>query len=205
MTTLDELAAVGVLPVVVLDDAADAVPLGRALAAGGVTCAEITLRTAAGVDAIATLAADGFLVGAGTVLDAAQLSASADAGAVFVVNPGWNADLVAGARARGLLPVPGVATASEVMTALAAGVDTLKLFPAAQLGGPGMIAALHGPFPNVRFVPSGGIGIDEAPGYAIDPVLSVSTSWIAPRQMIREHRFDEITERARAFRAALGR
>jgi len=205
MTVEERLAATGVLPVVVLDDAADAPDLARALADGGVDAVEITLRTPAGLAAIEAVAGAGLLVGSGTVLDAARVHATVDAGARFVVSPGWSAEVVAACRERDALPIPGVATATEVMTVTAAGLGLLKLFPAAQLGGPAAVAALHGPFPEVRFVPSGGIGIDEAPGYAIEPVLSVSTSWIAPRAMIREHRFAEIAERAAAFRAAVGR
>ena len=201
------LAEIAVLPVVVLDDAADAAPLADALAAGGIPCAEVTLRTEAGVAAMAAMrGVDGFLVGAGTVVSAPQLERSVEAGARFVVSPGWSAAVVAGAQAHGVAVFPGVATASEVMTAYEAGLRTLKLFPAAQLGGPGMITALRGPFPDVRFVPSGGIDIDNAADYlALDAVPVVSTSWVAPRAWIAEHRFDEIAERARTFRAALGR
>ncbi|MGN6325414.1 bifunctional 4-hydroxy-2-oxoglutarate aldolase/2-dehydro-3-deoxy-phosphogluconate aldolase [Pseudolysinimonas sp.] len=205
MNLTTQLGEIGVLPVVVLDDAADAPDLARALRDGGVDCAEITLRTSAGLVAIEAVAGAGLLVGAGTVLDAAQVRSTVDAGARFVVSPGWSAEVVAACRKHGVLPVPGVATATEVMTATAAGLRTLKLFPAAQLGGPAAIAALHGPFPDIRFVPSGGIGLDEAPAYAIEPVLCVSTSWIAPRDLIREHRFAEIAERAATFRAAVGR
>ncbi|MFW8745443.1 bifunctional 4-hydroxy-2-oxoglutarate aldolase/2-dehydro-3-deoxy-phosphogluconate aldolase, partial [Mesorhizobium japonicum] len=141
----------------------------------------------------------------GTVLDNAQVRASVDAGARFIVSPGWSDEVVLGSRDLGVLPVPGVATATEVMCALAYGVDTVKLFPAAQLGGAAMISALLGPFPELRVVPSGGIGIGEAADYALDAVLTVSTSWVAPRALIAEHRFDEIRERARAFRAAVDR
>lgn len=205
MSVTAELAAIGVLPVVVIDDAAEAPELARALRAGGIECAEVTLRTEAGLPSLAVMAAEGLLVGAGTVLDRAALDAAVDAGARFAVSPGFGAEIVDACRDRGVLPVPGVATPTEIMTALAAGLATLKLFPAAQLGGPAAIAALHGPFPEVRFVPSGGIDVDNAAEYALDPVLSISTSWITPRALIRERRFDEITERARAFRRVVGR
>jgi len=205
MSVVEDLARVGVLPVVVIDDAADAADLARALRDGGVDCAEITLRTPAGMAAIEAASTEGLLVGAGTVLDRPQLEAAVGAGARFAVSPGWSAEVVRACRELDVVPIPGVATATEVMTAMAEGLRTLKLFPAAQLGGPAAIAALNGPFPDVRFVPSGGIGIDEAPSYMIDPVVSVSTSWIAPRALIREHRFSEITERALAFRRAVGR
>jgi len=202
----DTLGEIGVLPVVVLDDPAQALPLGRALAAGGIPCAEITLRTPAGMAAIRQLSElDGFALGAGTVLSIDQLDAAGDAGAAFAVSPGWHAGIAQRAADRGLDYVPGVATAGEVMTAMAEGLSVLKLFPAAQLGGPGMISALSGPFPDIRFVPSGGIDVDSAASYSQAAVLSVSTSWIAPRALIASGGFDEITERARRFRAAVGR
>lgn len=205
MSVTAELAAIGVLPVVVIDDAAEAPELARALRAGGIGCAEVTLRTEAGLPSLAAMAAEGLLVGAGTVLDRAALDAAVDAGARFAVSPGFGAGIVDACRDRGVLPVPGVATSTEIMAALDAGLTILKLFPAAQLGGPAAVAALHGPFPQVRFVPSGGIDVDNAAGYALEAVLSISTSWITPRALIRERRFDEIADRARAFRRAVGR
>jgi 2-dehydro-3-deoxyphosphogluconate aldolase/(4S)-4-hydroxy-2-oxoglutarate aldolase len=201
-----DLARARVLPVVVIDDPGRAVPLAHALADGGVTCAEITLRTPAGIDAIAAIAGlDGFLVGAGTVLSEEHLDRATDAGARFVVSPGFSARLSRYAAERRVAAVPGVATASEVMAAYAAGHRTMKLFPAAQLGGGGAVTALHQPFPDVRFVPSGGIDIGNAADYNLDAVLTVSTSWIAPRAAISAGRYDEITHRARAFLAALNR
>ncbi|GAA0241406.1 bifunctional 4-hydroxy-2-oxoglutarate aldolase/2-dehydro-3-deoxy-phosphogluconate aldolase [Cryptosporangium japonicum] len=201
-----ELARIRVLPVVVIDDPRHAVPLARALADGGVPCAEITLRTPAAVEAVAAVAElDGFLVGAGTVLSPEQLDRVVDAGARFVVSPGFSAVLSNRASRHGVPAIPGVATASELMSARAAGHTVVKLFPAAQLGGAALVPALHAPFPDVRFVPSGGIGIGTAADYDLDPVLTVSTSWIAPRDAIGAGRFDEITARAREFRAAVGR
>ncbi|EXG82641.1 bifunctional 4-hydroxy-2-oxoglutarate aldolase/2-dehydro-3-deoxy-phosphogluconate aldolase [Cryptosporangium arvum] len=204
--TTTELARIRVLPVVVLDDPRHALPLARALADGGVPCAEITLRTPAAVEAVATVAElDGFLVGAGTVLTPEQFDRVVDAGARFVVSPGFSAVLSNRASRRGVPAIPGVATASELMSARAAGHTVVKLFPAAQLGGAALVPALHGPFPDVRFVPSGGISISNAAEYDLEPVLTVSTSWITPRDVIAAGRFDEITARAREFRAAVGR
>ncbi|TQS41213.1 bifunctional 4-hydroxy-2-oxoglutarate aldolase/2-dehydro-3-deoxy-phosphogluconate aldolase [Cryptosporangium phraense] len=202
----DELARIRVLPVVVIDDPGRCVPLAHALAEGGVPCAEITLRTPDALDAVAAVAdLEGFLVGAGTVVGSSQLDRAVDAGARFAVSPGFDRELSLAASGRGIALIPGVATASEVLAAGAAGHSTVKLFPAAQLGGAGMISALRGPFPDVRFVPSGGISLDNAAEYDLDAVLTVSTSWIAPRAEIAAGRFDEITARARAFRAAVGR
>ncbi|MFC5502702.1 bifunctional 4-hydroxy-2-oxoglutarate aldolase/2-dehydro-3-deoxy-phosphogluconate aldolase [Lysinimonas soli] len=196
----DSLAGIGVLPVIVIDDPRAARPLAEALRAGGVGCAEVTLRTPAGRDSIAEMSAvEGFLVGAGTVLTVEQLDASAAAGARFAVSPGFDGQLVDRAMSSGVLAIPGIATASETMAAMRAGVRTVKLFPAAQLGGPAMIAALRGPFPEMSFVPSGGIDIDNVADYGIDGVLCVSTSWIAPRAMIAQRDFATIAERARAF------
>lgn len=159
----------------------------------------MTLRTSAALRAIAEMGRVGdFLVGAGTILTADQAE-SAAAGARFAVSPGFDAALVPHISAAGMLPIPGVASAGEVMAAMSIGLRTLKLFPARQLGGPGMIAALRGPFSDVEFVPSGGVDIDNAAEYVIDGVVSISTSWITPRQLIDDRDFTEITTRARRF------
>ena len=205
-TVLAELGAMRVMPVVVIDDPADAVPLAEALLAGGVACAEVTLRTPRALDALEQMASvAAFLVGAGTVLTEAQAEECVDRGARFLVSPGTSAQVIRRAAQRGVACIPGVASATEVMTALAEGVSTVKLFPAGQLGGPAMIRALRGPFAEVSFVPSGGIDIDNASSFAIDGVLSVSTSWIAPRAAISRGLFADITERARLFREAVAR
>lgn len=206
MTILDALGEIGVLPVVVLENPEHALPLGAALMAGGIACAEITLRTPAGMAGIRRLSQlEGFVLGAGTVLSVDQLDAAAEAGAAFAVSPGWHPGIAQRAVARGLHYVPGVATAGEVMTAMATGLSVLKLFPATQLGGPGLVSALGGPFPDIRFVPSGGIDVDNAASYILPTVISISTSWITPRVLIASGGFDEITDRARRFRAAVGR
>ena len=196
MSTLDALIETGVVPVITIDDAARAVDLAHALTAGGILCAEITLRTPAGLAAIAAIAAalPDFTVGAGTVLTPTDASKSVDAGARFLVSPGFDEDLVNYAHTRSVLPVPGVATASEVQRALRAGVDHLKLFPAAQLGGRPMIDALAAPFPQVRFLPSGGVTALNAAHYRESPaVFAVSGSWMATRTMIAEGDWETIT------------
>lgn len=198
---LIRLAAIRVLPVVVIDDAAQAVPLARALAAGGVPCAEVTLRTPAAIEAMRAMAGvPDFVVGSGTAVTAEQVEASVEAGARFVVSPGFDESVADRCRGLGVPHVPGVATATEVMRARAAGFTVQKFFPAAQLGGAAALAALHGPFPDLRFVPSGGVGLAEAASYRGSIVHSVSTSWITPRDVIADGRFELITERARAFR-----
>ncbi|POX66061.1 keto-deoxy-phosphogluconate aldolase, partial [Microbacterium sp. Ru50] len=147
-----------IVPVVVLHDAADAHPLADALVAGGIRCAEITLRTAAGIDAIRALRDRGdILVGAGTVVDPDQVDAVVEAGAAFAVSPGFDADVVDRCAERGLPIVPGVATASDIQAALRRGLRYLKLFPAGLVGGLAAVRAFAGPFPDVRFLPSGGV------------------------------------------------
>ena len=187
MSTLETITRVGIVPVITIDDAARAVDLASALAAGGIDCAEITLRTPAGLAAIAAIAEalPDFTVGAGTVLTADDVTRVTDAGARFVVSPGFDDEVVDHARELGVLPVPGVATATEVQRALRAGVDHLKLFPAAQLGGRAMIDALAAPFATVRFLPSGSVSAANMAHYRESPeVFAVSGSWMATRAMI---------------------
>jgi 2-dehydro-3-deoxyphosphogluconate aldolase / (4S)-4-hydroxy-2-oxoglutarate aldolase len=200
MNVLDRIADAGVLAVIVLDDAAEAAPLGAALAAGGLPCIEVTFRTQAAEQAIERLAADGdVIVGAGTVVAPAQVDRAVDAGARFVVSPGFDRTVVDRCQALGVPVVPGLATASEAMAALRAGVDVVKLFPAGPLGGLAMVRALAAPFPGLRFLPTGGIGERDVVGYLTEPaVWAVGGSWVAERSLVREHRFDEIESRARA-------
>jgi len=185
-----------ILPVVVIDDAADAVPLARALHAGGLPMIEITLRTPAALQAIAAIrsALPGMIVGAGTVTGAGDVDAARAAGAQFVVSPGYTHALGEHCRAQGLALLPGVATATEVMVARADGVDFLKLFPATACGGTALLEALHGPFPDIRFCPTGGIDASNAAAWLAQPnVLCIGGSWVAPRTSIRDHDWDGIT------------
>jgi 2-dehydro-3-deoxyphosphogluconate aldolase/(4S)-4-hydroxy-2-oxoglutarate aldolase len=204
MTVLERLGAAGVVPVVVLERADDAAPLGAALARGGLTCVEVTLRTPAAEAAIASLACDpALLVGAGTVLEPAQVDRAVEAGARFVVSPGLDIAVVRRCRRHGVPVLPGVATPTEAMTAIAEGLDAVKLFPAGPLGGPAMAAALRGPFPRLRLLPTGGIGLADVPSYLANPnVLAVGGTWVAPGPLVRERRFEEIAERAAAAAAA---
>jgi len=204
--TLGALAGHPIVPVVVLDDPARAAGLARALAAGGIGCAEVTLRTPAALDAIRAMAeVPDFTVGAGTVLDRAQLDAVLAAGARFVVSPGYDDELVEATRAAGIGVLPGVATASEVQRAVRAGLDAVKFFPADRLGGLGTIAALAGPFPRMGFVPSGGVTAASAAEYLAHPsVPAVSGSWMAPRAAVADGDFGLI-ERLAAEAARIGR
>ena len=192
---LDRLAVARIVPVIVLDDAADAGPLADALLAGGIDCAEITLRTPAGLAAVQALAhRDDILVGAGTVLTAAQTDEAVAAGARFVVSPGLGLDVVSRAQQLGVAVLPGVATATELQAAAAAGLGAVKFFPAGALGGLGMLNALAGPFPGMRFMPSGGVTAENASDYLAHPsVFAVGGSWMVPRTLIGAGRFAEIT------------
>jgi 2-dehydro-3-deoxyphosphogluconate aldolase/(4S)-4-hydroxy-2-oxoglutarate aldolase len=203
MTALERVQACGVVPVVVLDDASAAQSLGEALIAGGLPCAEITFRTAAAEHAIEVLARDERLtVGAGTILDPGQVDRAAAAGAQFVVSPGLDLDVVRRCRELDLPVIPGIATPTEAMSAVRAGLDTVKLFPAQVLGGLSLVTALAGPFPSLRFVPTGGIGPDELADYARhDAILAVGGSWIAPRALLATGALDEIAWRAAQARA----
>jgi 2-dehydro-3-deoxyphosphogluconate aldolase / (4S)-4-hydroxy-2-oxoglutarate aldolase len=187
VNVVDSLAAHRLVPVVVIDDAAHAGPLAKVLVAGGLPVAEVTFRTSAAVDAIARMseAEPDLLVGAGTVTSPEQVDRAVDAGARFVVSPGFSAEVVLRCAERGVFALPGAATATEVMAALAAGVRVVKFFPAATSGGPSAVAALAAPFGDVRFVPTGGITADNAAEYlAIPSVLAVGGSWMVPRQMV---------------------
>ena len=201
--TLERLAAIGVLPVIEIDDADRADALADALISGGVACAEITFRTPAAAQAIAALAArTDFIVGAGTVLATHDVDRAVDAGAAFSVSPGFDERVVARAATRGHLLIPGVATASDVMRARGAGLLVQKLFPAAALGGAAAVSAFSGPFADVRFVPSGGVTPDTAASYRGLAVHALSTSWIAPRASIAAGDFAGIAERAALMREA---
>lgn len=183
------LAAIGrtrVLPVIALNDATRAPGLADALLAADLPLMEITLRTPAALDAIRAVAdVPGITVGAGTVIDAEQVDLAAAAGARFVVSPGLSDEVVGRCAAHGLTCFPGVATPSEIMHALGLGLTTLKLFPAGTIGGPSAVKALSAPFPQVRFIPTGGIGVGDAPDYlALGSVLAVGGSWMVPTSAI---------------------
>jgi len=182
MTGLDVLHGSRIVPVVVLDDASFAPDLADALHAGGIPTAEITLRTPAALDAIRAVAGrSGFAVGAGTVTTVAQVEAAVDAGATYLVSPGFDDAVVERAAELGIPFIPGVATATEIQRAVAAGCDRLKLFPAGVAGGPTALKAFAGPFPDVRFLPSGGVSAANAGEYlTLGNVFAVSGSWMVP-------------------------
>ncbi|MFC4565441.1 bifunctional 4-hydroxy-2-oxoglutarate aldolase/2-dehydro-3-deoxy-phosphogluconate aldolase [Nocardiopsis mangrovi] len=182
--TSDDLFALApVVPVVVLQDAATAVPLARALVAGGLPAIEVTLRTGAGLPAIERIAAEvpGAVVGAGTVTTPEQAADAAKAGAAFLVSPGCTPGLRQAMAGTGLPFLPGVATASEALSLLEAGVTAMKFFPAEAAGGRPLLKALSGPLPQARFCPTGGITPANAPDYlALPNVGCVGGTWLTP-------------------------
>ena len=200
--TLDGILGLGpVMPVLVIEEVADAVQLARVLVDNGISVLEVTLRTPNALAAIACLAeaVPEAVVGAGTVVSPAQLAAVERAGARFAVSPGLTPSLVAAARDSAMPLLPGVMTASEAMTAADNGFTRLKLFPAQQAGGVGMLKALYGPLPELRFCPTGGVTVDNACEFlALPNVMCVGGSWIAPDALMRSRDWDEIGRRARA-------
>ena len=194
------------VPVVVLESAKQAVPLARALVAGGLPVAEVTFRTAAAADAMRAIARDvpDILLGAGTVLTPAQVTAAHEAGAQFLVTPGLNLDVVKAAQALDLPIVPGVNNPGQVEQAMSLGLDVLKFFPAEVSGGVAMLKALSGPYRNVRFVPTGGIGAGNVADYLRLPnVLACGGSWMVDPARIAAGDFDEITRLTKEAIAAI--
>lgn len=194
------VSAAPVIPVIVLEDVAHAVPLARALLAGGLTVLEVTLRSEAALPSIRAIAREvpQAIVGAGTVLSPDDLAAARDAGAHFAVSPGSTAALLEAGRSCGMPWLPGAMTPSEVAAAFAAGYDTLKFFPAAQAGGVEMLKALAGPFPRVKFCPTGGVSLANASEFlALPNVCCVGGSWITPAVSVRASDWAAITRLAR--------
>jgi 2-dehydro-3-deoxyphosphogluconate aldolase/(4S)-4-hydroxy-2-oxoglutarate aldolase len=204
-SVLERIAATRIVPVITVEEVDAADGIAAALIAGGIGVAEITLRTEAGLRAIEQMRArDGILVGAGTVLTPEQVDQVADVGAEFVVSPGLDVEVVRRSAERGLLPIPGIGTASEAQTAIRLGLDFVKVFPAAQLGGAAFIDALSGPFPGLRYLPSGGVTLESAKQYlGRGAVLAVGGSWLTPGVAVRERRFTEIEAACRYTSAAL--
>lgn len=192
---LAAIEASRLVPVIVIEDAGAAPRLAEALVAGGLRVAEVTFRTAGAQAALAAIAADQrLLVGAGTVVRPEQVDQAVAAGARYIVSPGFSPAVVRRCQELGVPALPGVATATEIQTAVAAGVEVLKFFPAEPLGGVGMLKALAAPFPGVRFVPTGGIRAAQLADYlALPSVLAVGGSWMVAARLIEAGDWDEIT------------
>jgi 2-dehydro-3-deoxyphosphogluconate aldolase/(4S)-4-hydroxy-2-oxoglutarate aldolase len=209
MTGRDEalreiLSAAPVVPVLTIEDRAVALPLARALVAGGLTALEVTRRTPAGLDCIRAIAGEveGAAVGAGTVLSPRQLDEAVRAGARFLVSPGATPGLVEAAAASPVPYLPGVATAGEAMTLAEKGYGYLKFFPAEPAGGIAYLKALAAPLPEVRFCPTGGIGAANAGSYlALANVVCVGGSWVAPADALAAGNWTRVTTLARGAAA----
>lgn len=201
------LDQVPVIPVVVVEDLADAVPLARALADGGVPVVELTLRTAVALDAMALIAREvpEVLLGAGTVVSPDQAKRARDAGARFLVSPGSTPRLLEAMTDTGLPFLPGVATVSEALAVLEHGLTEMKLFPAEASGGTAFLSALASPLPQVRFCPTGGVGPGNVADYlALPNVGCVGGSWLTPRDVVRAGEWCEVSRRAAATLALRG-
>jgi 2-dehydro-3-deoxyphosphogluconate aldolase / (4S)-4-hydroxy-2-oxoglutarate aldolase len=197
-----------VIPVIVVERAEHAVPMARALVAGGVRVLEVTLRTAAALAAIEAIAraVPEAIVGAGTVRSVADAHAAQGAGARFAVSPGWSASVATACRDLGLALLPGVATASEVMLASEHGLRFLKFFPAAAAGGPALLKAWAGPFADIAFCPTGGITAASAPDYlTLANVKVVGGSWLTPPDALASEDWPRIERLAREAAALRGR
>lgn len=208
MNLLEIMREAVVIPVIAIDDLAHAVPMARALVAGGIRVLEVTLRTAHGLPAIRAIAEQvpEAIIGVGTLTTAQEFIASREAGAVFGVSPGLTPALIAAAKSSGLALLPGVMTPSEVMLAREAGFRQLKLFPALQAGGVGMLNAIGGPLGDITFCPTGGVTQDNAAQFlACKNVACVGGSWLTPKAAMQAGDWGQLTElalRASALRKA---
>ncbi len=206
-----QLRRTRLVPVIVIDDVADAVPLAAALSDGGLPVAEVTFRTAAAGDALRRIAAErpDMLAGAGTVLSVRQAEEAVAAGARFIVSPGFGPAVVDWCLERGVPVFPGVCTPTDVQAALDRGLHTLKFFPAESAGGVAYLKAICAPFVGVEFIPTGGVTAANLGSYlALKQVVACGGSWMAPADWIRGQQFDRIREETRkavmAVRVALG-
>ena len=204
----DLLRSAAIIPILTIERVEDAVPLARALIAGGICTLEITLRTTAAVSAAMAIAEQvtEAVVGIGTVLNPQDLARARTLGAKFTLSPGATPELLDAAADSDLAFVPGIATASELMSALERGFEIVKFFPAVPAGGIATLRALAGPFPQARFCPTGGIGDGDVATWLAEPnVLAVGGSFLAPGAEVRSGNWAAITERARRVVASLRR
>jgi 2-dehydro-3-deoxyphosphogluconate aldolase/(4S)-4-hydroxy-2-oxoglutarate aldolase len=196
MTVREKIEAAYLIPVTVIDDAARAVDTAHALAAGGVDIMEITLRTGAGLPSIEAVAKNcpGILAGAGTVLSLEACREAVARGAAFVVSPGFDPEIVAYCRENDVVVFPGCVTPTEISAAMKAGLDVVKFFPANVYGGVKAIKALAGPFPRMRFVPTGGVDLSNLADFVIPQVFAVGGGWLCDRKAINAGDYEAITK-----------
>lgn len=197
---LKQISDIGIIPVIAIDDAEKAVPLAKALVAGGLPVAEVTFRTAAGEAAIRAISREvpEMLVGAGTVLTHDQLDRALDAGARFIVSPGFNPDTVRYGLSKGALMVPGTATPGEMEQAMALGLEVVKFFPAEQNGGVAKLKALAGPYKTLKWMPTGGVNAKNLADYlAFDQIVACGGTWMVKKDLIEAENWAEITRLTR--------
>ena len=196
MTVMESIAASGIVPVVVLEDAKDAVATANALLAGGIGVMEITFRTAAAEESIRAVAANcpDMVVGAGTVINLEQCKRAVDAGAKFIVSPGFSAEVVGWCVEKGIPVTPGCVTPTEIMTAMSYGLTVLKYFPANIYGGLNGMKNLSAPFGGIKFIPTGGVNTENIADYAASPfIYAVGGSWVCSKADISAGNFEKIT------------
>jgi 2-dehydro-3-deoxyphosphogluconate aldolase/(4S)-4-hydroxy-2-oxoglutarate aldolase len=196
----DVLNAGPVMPVMIIQNLEDAVPLARALVAGGIKVLEITLRTPIALEAIRLISqqVEEAIVGAGTIITTAQLQAAEEAGAVFAISPGLTPTLLAAANAGNIALIPGISTLSELLLGMEYGLDHFKFFPAENVGGIPMLKAIAGPVPNVTFCPTGGISPENYKHYLqLSNVACVGGSWLAPADAVKAKNWAKVTELAK--------
>lgn len=207
-TALRRIQEIGVIPVIAIENAEQAVPLANALTAGGIPAAEVTFRTAAGEEAIRNIAGScpEVLVGAGTILNAEQCDRAIAAGAKFIVSPGYNEGLLAHCQARGIPVLPGCVNASDMTKAVNAGLEAVKFFPAQQSGGLDFLKALAPVFPKLRFMPTGGVSAKNLAEYLnFDRVMACGGTWMVKKELIQGEQWEEITRISRdAVKTMLG-
>ncbi len=199
MDMMKRIEEMGIVPVVVIEDAKQALPLAEALCAGGLPCAEVTFRTAAAREAIREMKKkENMLVGAGTVLSPEQVDEAVDAGAEFIVSPGFNRKVVRHCQEKGIPVIPGVCTPTEVEMALEEGIEVVKFFPAEAAGGIAMIKAMSAPYGSVRFMPTGGITTENLADYlSYNKVIACGGSFMVSKKLINEDQFGKIEELTR--------
>ena len=193
---IEQISHIGIVPVIAIDEAEKAVPLARALVAGGLPAAEVTFRTAAGEEAIRRIATEvpEMLVGAGTVLTTGQADRAIAAGAQFIVSPGFNPAVTRYVIDRGVLMMPGTASPGEMEQAMSMGLDVVKFFPAEQNGGVAKLKALAGPYTNLRWMPTGGVNTKNLMDYlSFDKIVACGGTWMVKKDLIEGERWDEIT------------
>lgn len=204
---IERIAAQRIIPVLVVADIETAKPLARALVEGGLPIMEMTMRTPHALDIARAMAeVDSAVIGVGTVLNADRCNAAIDAGAAFIVSPGFDEGVINSAKSRHTPVIPGVATISELQRAWNAGLRVVKFFPAAIAGGPAAVRAFASVISDIHFMPTGGVNIKNLADYlAIDAVIACGGSWIAPPELIEKRRFDEIRALAADARKAAAR